>query len=163
MADDIHTVVLTGRLARDPELRHTAGGTAVLKMRLAYTSTTKASGSWEDKSNFIDVVTFGNRAEALAKFLAKGSAVAVSGRIEWREWEAQDKSKRQSYEVIADTFKLLGKKDDNSSGGGPSSSGSSGGDSDFVPAGASSDGSGGGYSDSGGDSGFGGVDDDIPF
>lgn len=154
MAADLNTITISGRLARDPELRHTGGGTAVCTIRLAYsTSRRDESGQWTDKSNYVDVTFFGNRAETIQKHFHKGKPIGVQGRLEWREWEAQDGTKRQSYEIIADQFVFMGGRDDGGAGGG--------GGNQFVPAGA---GSGSGYSDGGG-GGYGGAqpDDDIPF
>lgn len=148
MAEDLHTVCLTGRCARDPELRHTPSGTAVLNIRLAYSSSRKDGDKWVEKSNYIDVVTFGNRAEALSSHLSKGSKIGVSGQLEWREWEATDGSKRQSYEVIVDKFTFLGDK------GGGSGGGTSTGGGDTPAADR--------YDPAAGASSFSG-DDDIPF
>jgi single-strand DNA-binding protein len=107
---DMCQVALIGRLTKDPELRSTAGGTAVCSMRVAYSTSRKnAEGGWEDKSNFIDVSVFGNQADACAQYLGKGKQVGVSGRLEWREWDASDGSgKRQSYEIVADLVQFLG-------------------------------------------------------
>lgn len=108
MAADMNSVNLVGRLARDAELRST-GTTSVLAIRLAFTTTRKVGDSWEDQPNYVDVVTFGRRAEALANIIAKGDRIGVSGRLSWREWEAKDGSgKRQSIEVVADDVQLLG-------------------------------------------------------
>ena len=71
MAADMNSVNLVGRLARDAELRST-GTTSVLAIRLAFTTTRKVSDSWEDQPNYVDVVTFGRRASALAAFLVSG-------------------------------------------------------------------------------------------
>lgn len=117
---DLCVVALTGRLTKDPELRSTAGGTAVCSMRVAYSTARKdESGQWTDKSNYIDVTVFGNRADTCAQYLAKGRQIAVQGRLEWREWESQDGSgKRQAYEVVADSVVFLGSKGDGGGGGG---------------------------------------------
>src|SRR4051812_13802095 len=99
MSADVCSVVLVGRLTRDPELRHTPSGTAVCELRLAYSTSRKdSSGSWTDKSNYINVVVFGRQGESCATYLAKGKQVCVHGRIEWSEWEAKDGGgKRQKH------------------------------------------------------------------
>ncbi len=106
---DINRVVLTGRLTKDPELKALPNGTPVLSMRVAF-STRKpdAQGQWTDVSNFIDVSLFGNRADSLARILEKGRLIGVDGKLRWREWEAQDGSKRQAIDITADTIELLG-------------------------------------------------------
>lgn len=105
MGADINAVALVGRLTREAETR---GNGKVLAMRLAFTSTRKAGNEWEDVPNYIDVVTF-NAVDALSRLLERGDQVAVIGRLSWREWEANDGSKRQSIEVIADRVQLLAK------------------------------------------------------
>jgi len=108
MAADMNSVNLVGRLARDAELRNT-GTTSVLSLRLAFTTQRKVGDTWEDRPNYVDVVTFGRRAEALANIIGKGDRIGVSGRLSWREWQAKDGSgNRQSIEVVADEVQLLG-------------------------------------------------------
>lgn len=97
-------MALVGRLTRDVEARQTAGGTSVLNMRLAFTSRTKRGDSWEDASNYCDVVLF-NR-ENLAQYLTKGARIGVAGRLSYREWEG-DSGKRSVLEVVANDVQLL--------------------------------------------------------
>ena len=146
MAANINRVVLVGNLTRDPELRHTGGGTPVCSLRLAVNSRRKdpATGEWADKPNYFDISVFGNQAESCNQYLAKGRPVAIDGRLEWREWEAQDGTKRQAVEIVADNVQFLGGRDSAVSEG-----------NQFVPASVSS----------GSDADFAGspADDDIPF
>ena len=141
-ATNINRVVMTGNLTRDPELRSTNSGTAVCGLRIACNTRRKdASGEWVDKPNYFDVTVWGNQGESCSQYLTKGRAVAVDGRLDWREWEAQDGSKRQAVEIIADTVQFLGSRGDGD------------GERQFVPAAATA-----------GNEDFGGsADDDIPF
>lgn len=107
MAADINAVTLVGRCARAPELK-AAGSTSVLRIRLAFTTQRKVGDTWEDESNYVDVVTFGRRAEALSSLLDKGDRIGITGRLSWREWETQDGGKRQALEVVAADVQLLG-------------------------------------------------------
>ena len=102
---NINRVILVGNLTRDPELRHTPSGTPVCKLRLAVNSRQKdaATGEWVEKPNYFDVTVWGNQAESCAQYLSKGRPVGVDGRLDWREWEAQDGTKRQAVEIVADT------------------------------------------------------------
>ena len=144
MAGNINRVVLVGNLTRDPELRHTPSGTPVCSLRVAVNTRRKdESGQWVDKPNYFDVTAWGQQGENCAQYLAKGRPVAVDGRLEWREWEAQDGSKRQAVEVIADTVQFLGSRGD------------AGGENTYVPAGATA------QADA--DFGAAAADDDIPF
>jgi single-strand DNA-binding protein len=148
MAANINRVVLVGNLTRDPELRHTPGGTPVCSLRIAVNSRRKdESGQWVDKPNYFSISVFGNQAESCTQYLSKGRPVAIDGRLEWREWQAQDGAKRESVEVVADSVQFLGSRGD---GGG----GDGGGANQFVPAGAGSESS----------ADFpAAADDDIPF
>src|SRR5438105_6611406 len=147
MAANINRVVLVGNLTRDPELRHTPSGMAVCSLRLAVNTRQKdqATGEWGDKPNYFDITVWGNQGENCAQYLSKGRPVAIDGRLEWREWDAQDGTKRQAVEVIADTVQFLGSRE----GGGV-------GEPQFVPAAATA------QADTA-DFGAGGADDDIPF
>ncbi|MDP9277542.1 MAG: single-stranded DNA-binding protein [Actinomycetota bacterium] len=119
-ATNINTVVITGNLTRDPELRSTPGGTAVCKLRVAVNSSRKdgQTGEWIDKPNYFDVTVWGAQGENCANYLSKGRPVAVSGRLDWREWEAQDGSKRQAVEIIANSVQFLGSRDGGGNGNG---------------------------------------------
>lgn len=110
---NINVVVITGNLTKDPELKTTGGGTAVCAMRIAVNSRRKdgSSGEWIDKPNYFDVVAFGGQGQSCANYLSKGRAVAVEGRLDWREWEAQDGSKRQAVQIIANNVQFLGSGD----------------------------------------------------
>jgi single-strand DNA-binding protein len=118
-ATNINRVTITGNLTRDPELRSTPSGTPVCKLRVAVNSRRKdsSSGEWVDKPNYFDVTVWGAQGENCATYLSKGRPVAVDGRLDWREWEAQDGSKRQAVEIIADSVQFLGSRGDNPSGG----------------------------------------------
>jgi single-strand DNA-binding protein len=116
---DLNRVTLVGRLTRDPELRHTAGGDAVCTIRLAVSSRARdESGGWGDKSNYFDVTVFGRQAETASTYLSKGRRIGVDGRLSWREWQAQDGSRRQSVEVIANDVFFLDSRGDSVNGGG---------------------------------------------
>ncbi len=119
MAADLNRVTLIGRLTRDPELRHTGGGTAVCSIRLAVSSRQRdESGNWDDKSNFFDVTVFGRQAESASNYLSKGRRIGVDGRLSWREWTAQDGSKRQNVEVVANDIFFLDSRNEGGGGGG---------------------------------------------
>ncbi len=119
-ASNINSVVITGNLTRDPELRSTGGGTPVCELRVAVNSRRKdQSGNWVDKPNYFDVTVFGAQGENCATYLSKGRPVAVEGRLDWREWEAKDGSgKRQAVSIIANTVQFLGSRDGGGESGG---------------------------------------------
>lgn len=119
MAQNINSVVLTGNLTRDPELRNLPSGMSVCELRIAVNTRRKngSTGDWEDKPNYFDVKVWGSQGDACARFLSKGRPMAVQGRLEWREWETQDGGKRQAIEIIAESVQFLGGRDDEAGGG----------------------------------------------
>ena len=123
-ASNVNVVVITGNLTQDPELRSTNSGTSVCEMRVAVNSRRKdQSGQWVDKPNFFNVVVFGAQADNCATYLQRGRPVAIEGRLDWREWEAKDGSKRQAVQIIANSVQFLGSRD----GGGGAPNGNGGG------------------------------------
>lgn len=155
-ASNINIVVITGNLTKDPDLRHTGGGTAVCDLRVAVNSRRKngQTGEWEDKPNYFDVTVWGAQGENCANYLSKGRPVAVEGRLDWSEWEAKDGSgRRQAVRIVANSVQFLGSRDGsggngNGGGGFTPSSDVPADSSDFAATAAGSEG---------------GSDDDIPF
>jgi len=154
-ASNINRVTITGNLTRDPELRSTGGGTSICKMRIAVNTRRKEGDQWVDKPNYFDVTVWGAQGENCAQYLFKGRPVAIDGRLEWREWEAQDGGKRQAVEIIAETVQFLGSRDAAPQGDGGGFAPQS-----DVPADTSDFGEPAGVGAGGGGRG---SDDDIPF
>ena len=148
MAQNINSVVLVGNLTKDPELRHTPSGTAVTTLRLAVNDRIKRGEEWQDAAYYFDVTVWGRDAENCAQYLAKGRPVGVQGKLTWREWDAQDGTKRQSVEVTASNIQFLGGRDGGGADGG-------GGGGQFVPQPASDK--------PAADFPSSAADDDIPF
>jgi single-strand DNA-binding protein len=127
MAASVNRVVVVGNLTRDPELRHTPSGMAVCSLRIAVNSRQKqADGQWGEKPNYFSVTVWGQQGENCAQYLSKGRPVAVDGRLDWREYQAQDGTKREAIEIVADSVQFLGSRGDGEGGGQPQ----------FVPASA---------------------------
>jgi single-strand DNA-binding protein len=120
MPADLNRVTLVGRLTRDPELRQLPSGDGICSIRLAVSSRARSEdGGWGDKSNYFDVTVFGRQAETAVQYLSKGRRIGVDGRLSWREWQAQDGTRRQSVEVIAnDLFFLDSRREEGTGGGG---------------------------------------------
>jgi single-strand DNA-binding protein len=114
----LNTVTLGGNLTKDPELRSTPSGTSLCKLRLAVNKRRKdAGGNWVDKPNYFDVTIWGALGENVAQNLRKGSKLAVTGELEWREWDATDGSgKRQAVGVIAHSVFYEGQRNGNGGG-----------------------------------------------
>ena len=104
----INRVIISGNLTRDPELRQTQSGMPVLGLGVAVHDRRKnqTTGEWEDYPNFIDCTMFGSRAEALSRYLSKGTKVAIEGKLRWSQWE-RDGQKRSKIEVIVDELEFM--------------------------------------------------------
>lgn len=149
----LNVVILIGRLTKDPELRYTPSGKPVARMRLAVDRGTSNSQTGEKDTDFIDIVTWDKQAETCANYLQKGRLVAVQGRLQIRNYDAQDGTKRQATEVVANTVRFLESKRAGEGGPAPAPTGGQGGGSQNPAAPSGSFGS---------DINF-GDDDDVPF
>lgn len=107
----INSVTISGNLTRDCVMRQTQGGTAILSFTVAVNERRKnqQTGDWEDVPNFIDCSMFGKRAEAVSRYLSKGSKVAVFGKLHWSQWE-KDGQKRSKVEVVVDEVEFMSRQ-----------------------------------------------------
>ena len=111
----INRVIISGRLTRDPEIRSTAGGMAIMGFGVAVNDRRKnqQTGEWEDYPNFISCTIFGARAESVSRYLSKGSKVAIEGKLRWSQWE-KDGQKRSKIDVIVDEIEFMSSRNDQS-------------------------------------------------
>ena len=117
MARSFNQVILMGNLTRDPELRQTPNGQSVCSFSLALNRSYKgADGTWQEATDFIDIVAWGPLGERVAQYLTKGRPCLINGRLQSRSWE-QDGQKRSKVEVNDVTF-LGGPGDGGGNGGG---------------------------------------------
>jgi single-strand DNA-binding protein len=114
--------MISGNLTRDPELRSTGSGMAVLQLGVAVNDRRKnsQSGEWEEVPNFFDVIIFGSRGESLSRFLSKGQKVAVEGKLRWSSWETPEGTKRSKVGIIADEIEFMSSRGEGGGGGGAS-------------------------------------------
>jgi single-strand DNA-binding protein len=104
----INRVVLAGRLTRDPELRELPSRETVCVLRVACNHRRRTDeGTYEDQPNYFDVDVFGAQGETAAHRLHKGERVAITGRLEWREWKNSFQEKREAVSVVADTLQFV--------------------------------------------------------
>lgn len=101
-------IILVGNLTRDPELRYTAGGTAVASFGIASNRRYRQGDETKEEVLFIDVVVFGKQAENVSEYLQKGRPVLVDGRLSYRKWETENGQTRSKHEVVANTIQFLG-------------------------------------------------------
>ena len=115
----LNHIVLMGRLTRDPELRRTQTGTPVASFSLAVDRDFGGRDGAERQTDFIDIVAWRSTAEFVSKYFVKGQMAVVSGRLQIRDWTANDGSKRRSAEVVADNVYFGESKRDRDSGRAP--------------------------------------------
>ena len=101
-------VILMGNLTRDPELRHSPSGTAVLKFGLAVNRKFNVQGEAREETCFVDVTAFGKQAEIIQQYVHKGDPIHIDGRLNYSSWETQDGQKRNRLDVVLENFQLMG-------------------------------------------------------
>ena len=104
----VNKVILIGKLGRDPEMRHTPSGAAVCTLNLATTETWNDNGNKQERTEWHRVIVWGKQAENCAKYLAKGRAAFIEGRLQTRSWDDKDGQKRYATEIVAQTVQFLG-------------------------------------------------------
>src|ERR1700681_1841347 len=153
----VNKVILVGRLGKDPETRYTGAGQAVCNFSLATDETFKdKSGERQKRTEWHRIVVWGKLAEICQQYLKKGTMVYIEGRIQSREWQDKEGQKRTSFDIVANTMKMLSSRGDAAAAG--ASGGRSGGDDAEAHAAPAED-FGGGHAPSGPEI----SDEDIPF
>ena len=110
---DLNRATIIGRLTRDPELRTTPQGQNVTTVGIATNRTWKdQQGMKQEQVEFRNIVAWGKLAEIMSQYLKKGRQVFIEGRLQSREWQAQDGSKRNRTEIVAENMIMLGGKGD---------------------------------------------------
>ena len=106
-----NTVLLTGRLTRDPELKYTASGTAMCRFGLAVNRRYKdpKSGEWKDDTTFVNCVIWREAGERVGKAVKKGTPVHVEGRLRSYDFQDKEGNKRSGIEVEARRVQILEK------------------------------------------------------
>lgn len=106
----INKVILVGTLGKDPEVKYTQGGSAIVNLSVATNESWKDKNTGEkvDKTEWHRVVMFGKLAEIAANYLKKGSQAYFEGKLQTRKWQDKDGQDRYSTEVVADQMQMLG-------------------------------------------------------
>lgn len=105
----INKVLLMGNLTKDPELRYTPQGTAVLNLRLAVNRKYRNKNQeLKEETCFITVVVWNKQAETCNQYLHKGSSVFIEGSLQSRSWEDASGQKRSVIEVRSERVQFLG-------------------------------------------------------
>ena len=103
---DLNEVVISGRLTRDSELRHTPSGTAVTDVIIASNRIWSKDSDRQEETTFVDVTIWGKQAESLQAYLVKGRHVMVVGRLKLNKWETEAGDKRSKLTMVAEKINL---------------------------------------------------------
>ncbi len=114
----LNKAIIIGNLTRDPELRSLPSGYKVTSFSVATDRVWKdKTGNKQQATEYHNVVVFGRQAETSAQYLKKGQSVLVEGRIQTRNWDARDGSKKYRTEIVADRVQFGPKNSGSFSGG----------------------------------------------
>ena len=103
MPFSINMAIITGNVTRDPELRYTPSGAAVCSFGVATNHSIKKGDQWTDVPTFHNIVVWGKQAEYLSNTIKKGTKVSLTGRIDNRQYDAKDGTKKYISEIVAET------------------------------------------------------------
>ncbi len=103
MAFSINMAVITGNVTRDPELRYTPSGAAVCSFGVATNHSIKKDDQWTDIPTFHNIIVWGKSAEYISNTVKKGMKVSLTGRIDNRQYDGKDGTKKYISEIVADT------------------------------------------------------------
>lgn len=105
---NLNRAMIIGNLTRDPESRTTPSGQSVCNFSVATSSQwTDSQGQKQERTEYHPIVAWGKLADICQQYLAKGRKVYVEGRLQTREWEAQDGAKKQRTEIVAENMIIL--------------------------------------------------------
>ena len=111
MAMSLNKAQVIGNITRDPEVKQIPGGQMVASFGVATNFTwMDSSGEKKEKVEFHNIVAWGKLAEICGNYLKKGTKVYIEGRIQTRDWEAEDGSKRYRTEIVAENMIMLDRK-----------------------------------------------------
>lgn len=105
-------MIISGNATAEGELRYTGGGTAVLSFTIGNNERISQD---KEATLFMNCVLFGKRAEAIAKYIQKGTRLLVQGRVEQDNWVDKNGTKRTSYNLVVDKIDFIGCKNGNGS------------------------------------------------
>jgi len=112
---NLNKVFLMGNLTRDPELRYTPSGTAVVDFGMAMNRRwTSQDGQKKEDTCFVDVQAWARSAEVISEYCRKGAPLFVEGRLQFDSWEGRDGQKRSKLRVTVENFQFLGGRRDRS-------------------------------------------------
>lgn len=108
----INKVILVGHLGKDPEYRHLEDGVAVASFPLATSETVLKDGKRTELTEWHNIVLWRGLADIASQMLGKGKLVYIEGKLKTRSFESREGVKKFTTEIVAENFKLLGRKTD---------------------------------------------------
>ena len=117
MSRGINKAVIVGTLGRDPEIRYSSQGNAVVNISVATNDSWKdrQSGEARERTQWHRIVIFGKLGEIASQYLKKGSQAYFEGRIQTSKWQDESGNDRYTTEIIANEMQMLGRKPQNGS------------------------------------------------
>ena len=106
----VNKVLLIGRLGRDPEVRYSPAGEAIVNLALATSDkwTDKTTGTQKEQTEWHRIVLYRRTAEVAAEFLKKGSMAYIEGKLQTRKWDDKDGITRYTTEIVGHNLQMLG-------------------------------------------------------
>ncbi|MHC4445367.1 MAG: single-stranded DNA-binding protein [Planctomycetota bacterium] len=106
---NFNRVILAGNLTRDPQLSYTPSNTAVCEFGMAVNRKWRdREGNMKDEVCYVDLVTYGQRAETINKYMNKGRPIMVEGRLRFQNWTNKEGQNRNKLDVVVENFTFLG-------------------------------------------------------
>ena len=105
----VNTIIITGRLTRDVDLRYTPSGTPVANLSIAFDRSYQKNGEWVQEASFLDVIVWSNLGEKCAQELHKGSPVLIEGYLQTRSYVDKNNNNRKVAEIVARKVNFLEK------------------------------------------------------
>lgn len=107
----LNKIMLIGNLGKDPEVKYTPSGINIARFSLATSDNVKKGDTWEEKTEWHNIVLFGKMAETAGNYLKKGITVYIEGRISTNSWEDDKGVKKYRTEILGSLMKILSKKE----------------------------------------------------
>jgi single-strand DNA-binding protein len=106
---NFNKVILAGNLTRDPEMKYTSKGTAVVSFGMAINRKWKTeTGETKEEVTFVDIDAFARQAEVISQYFKKGRPILVEGRLKFDQWEDKNTHQKQSkLRVVLETFSFI--------------------------------------------------------
>lgn len=104
----VNKVILIGNVGKDPEVKHLDNGMVITKFTLATSETYTKNNEKVTNTEWHNIVLFKGQAEVAEKYVKKGDALYIEGKIQTRSWDDQDGNKRYMTEIVGNNMQMLG-------------------------------------------------------